>query len=272
MNRREFNRAALSSLAAALVPSWVVKATPPKAIDLSEFCAAEAGFKYDMTAPFVQMDAVDDKIGRKSWQQAAQLPGSHLEPFRFATDGRVCVRVPANDIILPDSGMTKLPPANTLPWRHNWPIDGKWLKWPRANYLLAADSCCPACDGTGCTSRKPQPCCRKCEGQGEYWTGGFYSGTWVNCTACDGRGILIKNPCPHCKGNAIGNFPSVQRIESGYVECDLHRRIDTLPEVEYFVSQRAEDGAVRFRFHGGHGLVMPLDVKTTEKRLVKARQ
>ncbi len=264
MNRRDALKTMLSAAGSALVPSWLIPdARPSHGLDLTPFCAPEWWPRqYRMDLPFVQNGVVDDPNG---------VVRAHFELFRYATNGHVCVRVPIHPGAVIDREEIKLPPVLNLPWTHDWPYKGKWLAWPRANYLLACDSDCMACDGTGNQSGEPGLECDECGGFG--WViVGEYETSQVKCRGCHGRGVLLSpddEPCHACKGNAIGVFPTIQRLATGYVCAGYHAKLATLPDVEYFVPDRAAkgDAPIKVRFHGGQGLLMPMDGKAVERRL-----
>jgi len=273
-SRRGFLKAVGASAASLLVPSWIIpERRPSYSIDLSAFCHNkpwQCG-KYDMHVPFVQMGVVDDAVGCKSWQKRLGLPGSHFEPFRYATDDRVCVRVPINTGDLIDKEKKDLPPVGTLGWTHTWNYRGRWVRWPRAAYLDAADTECLRCCGTGDLAGCPLEC-DDCGGTGHEWVGSEYDISHpIRCRACKGKGCFVKEECPKCKGNAIGIFPGIQRLEQCYIDCDYHRKISCLSGVEYFVPENpVSEKPIRFRFDGGVGLLMPLDQKRAEERIAQA--
>src|SRR5580658_7213716 len=98
MNRRDFLKTSLSGGLASLVPSWLV--TAKRKIDLRPFCSNSSiighNFKrYDARHPFVQ-------------EGAGEL-------FRYATDGKICVRVDAEHGDQ-EGDKLNLPPAINLRW------------------------------------------------------------------------------------------------------------------------------------------------------------
>ncbi len=272
MNRRNFLRLSASAAVGSLIPSWLIPdKRPSHGVDLSAFCWDRPWEKqFEMRVPFVQQGVVDDAIGRKPWQQKLGLPGSHCELFRYATDGSVCVRVPIHPGDVIDREEAKLPPAYSLNWTHDWQHRGRWLEWPRGDYMLAADSECPRCYGTGDLSGVGQEC-ERCGGTGDEWVGASYDISHpVQCRACGGRGSFIMTPCPDCNGEPIGIYPSIQRLEGSYSAAEYHRKIEVLPGVEYFVPE-SDPGThpLTFRFAGGVGLLATLDSERARERLRK---
>lgn len=275
-NRRGFLKTALAGLASALVPSWLItEKRPSYSLDLSAFCDRRPWLhpRYSIGQPFVQQGIVDDEIGPKPWQQKLGLPGSHWELFRYATDGRVCVRVPIHPGDVFDSEKIDLPPAYSLAWTHEWPKRGKWFAWPQANYLLAADSDCPRCFGTGDMSGLPEEC-EVCDGTGHEWVGSSYDLCRpIECRTCGGLGSHIETRCPDCHGKPIGTYPSIQRLPTGYIASEYHAKVASLPGVEYFVPATDDEigeRPVQFRFTGGHGLLMRLNIERAEARMKEA--
>ncbi len=274
MNRRNFLTTAASAVATALVPSWIIpEKRPSHGIDLSAFCHnGPWEEKYAMRVPFVQDGVIEDKIGRKPWQQKLGLPGSLMEPFRYAGNCSCFVRVPIHPGDVIGREQVNLPPVLQLNWTHDWPYRGRWLPWPKANYLLAADSYCLRCFGTGDIGGIPQEC-EECGGTGHEWVGsGYEPSRPIQCRSCGGLGHHVNEPCPDFKGKPIGVFPDVQRLADCYVAADYHHKITALPGAEYFVPESGteEKRPIKFRFHGGHGLLMALNAERTEERLTEA--
>lgn len=122
MNRRGFLKTAGAALGAAigasLVPSWLFQARPQ--INLQAFCK-DYSTDIVMDRPFTQ------------------FLGEH--PFRFGTDSRICVSVPGAELDM-KSEEKRLPPVDRLFWRHDTLT--QWRPWPKADYLLADKSPCPA--------------------------------------------------------------------------------------------------------------------------------
>ena len=274
MNRRDCLKSMLAAAGSALVPSWLVPGRPSHGIDLSAFCSpAWIERKYQMKVPFVQQGIVDVPIPDDMTRYRAG-DGVRWEYFRYATDARVCVRVPINTGDLIDREKTDLPPACSLGWTHDLPYRGKWVPWPKANYILAASSDCPACQGTGDASGDPQDECETCYGTGHEWVGGAYDMSHpITCRTCKGLGFVPTALCGNCEGHAIGTFPAIQRLPTHYIDARYHGKIARLPGAEYFIPERPAEviTPIKIRFAGGQGLLMPLEPKPTEERIRGAK-
>lgn len=155
--------------------------------------------------------------------------------WRYATDGRVCVRVLAD-------GEPNEPPLlkRALPSVAQMfsAVDGEWLIWPAI------------------------PPCNLCHGK---------SAALVNCSNCRGSGRCecADCGCQHECAECDGDGQSEQTCEchsdesrdilcgAAWVRGYLAERIGALPHVSY-LPQTDSGKPVRFRFDGGDGLVMPL--------------
>lgn len=226
MNRRQF---IATAALATLVPTWLQRR--PMLIDLKAFCRTPAWYtKYDMTSPFIQ------------------IAGD--QPFSFATDGSVCVRVATTE--RPDGEPeSKRPPANNLIWPDRQ--SAGWKPWPRENHELAYGTTCPACDGDpykcpSCHSKTP---CYEdsCEHLLEKWSS--------------------KLVCQTCKGAGDGVFPAVQRVGGLFIEKRYDGLIRSqLAGVEYKTHPNATpQDILMLRFQGGEGLLMSLEPKKTLERM-----
>jgi hypothetical protein len=222
------------------------------------------------TSPFAQFGVVDDKVGSKPWQQRLNLPGSHFEPFRYATDGSICVRVPINTGDLIDREQRSLPPAYSLDWTHDWPRRGRWLPWPKAAYLDGSDTDCPVCYGTGCREGCGKDC-EQCDGTGHLWYGnGWDLSVPRDCPACAGKGVIITDECPACEGKPIARRPAFQTIGTLFVDCEKDRKMrSVLGDIEYFLPEGGlPDGkAIKFRAGPARGLLMPILTERAIRRI-----
>ncbi len=250
ITRRTLLKSALAATASALVPSWMAREAK-RAIDLSVFCGQIPGERYVMGKPFIQESNLE------------------LESFhRYGTNARICVRVPAHESDRHPLGVVKLPPA----WRLDWTHDERrvWRPWPRADYRLASGSRCPQCEGRGVMHIDGE--CQTCQGVGTYFPEGFSRLTGHPCETCLGCGNAGPQ-CPTCKGNAIAVFPGLLPVGNWHVEAWLDRKMRTLGPVEYCsVLGRGSKtihncNPILFRFHGGEGLIMPVDRETALARL-----
>ena len=230
MNRRSFLKTTTATAIAALVPTWIPKPKPLPRIDLGPFCYPEQHYgRYDMAKPFVQ--------------GAVESAGL----FRYATDARVCVRVPATKDEIADADQSEAPPASRL----HWPTAdvAGWKPWPAANYLDWDEADCPDCEGKG--GENPQPC-DQCEGDG--YTFGR------DCKACCGLGETGRD-CKTCKGRGMGRFPGLLKLGGLVIDRKYDQRIRrNLTNLEYRPSAD-ELKPIQFCFAGGTGLVMGVNVR-----------
>lgn len=255
MNRRDFLASVGSLAVAALVPTWL-KAQPAQ-INLQAFCHPEADASRfgNMNTPFVQGEAVLHK---------------------YATDGKVCVRVAAPEEY-PLAEAVKRPPASGLKWAHD-DLRG-WKPWPRQDWIEAADADCLTCEGYGALDRRE---CETCEGYGQVVAGSNVSGRFYakQCNKCKGRGKFGRD-CPDCVGrgkNPIDVYPAYQQIGDQFIAVKYDRLLrKELGAMEYArVGMVCKDkggdlmSLVAIRFNGGLGLLCPLDKKRAEENIRKA--
>lgn len=227
MNRRSFLAVAGSAI---LLPTWLKFKPPP--IDLKAFCRHEIeGSQYDMTEPFVQV--------------------AERDPFAFATDGRILVRVPSNEYPKGDPDRRQ-PPATRIALEER--DSPGWKPWPTQNLVTADDSDCPACHW------KPTKCriCGKPFG-GEMDELCVHIMNDYEANAVD---------CPVCSGLGYGRFPGLQKIGKVWT-CS---RYDTLaraklPGLEYKTGLHVGYECVFMRFQGGEGVLMGIDPDGAAKRI-----
>lgn len=171
-------------------------------------------------SPFCDPDAQRFAI-QKPWTK---------DGVRYATDGRVAVRldVPGQPDEMPEGRVPNV--DSVMP-----PVDGEWLPWPEVEP-------CEACGG----EEKIE--CRKCGGDGQ--CEGCSCGTCHECGRCDGTG---ESDCDKCFGP--GSFPAM----FGDAELSRHYAfiVSKLPGVSY-LPPIDSGSAVRFKFDGGDGAVMPM--------------
>lgn len=179
------------------------------AIDLTPFCDPDTSSRYALDQPWV------------------------VDGWRYATDGKVLVRVPA-------TGEPDTPPhpeGKRRPGKVHEivpPVDGKWLPWPE---IASCEKCegslkieCESCCGDGqCENCKCGQChnCGKCDGIGK-----------VDCDLCDTNSSFK----PHF-GDAI------LALKYAYL-------ISNLPNVVYLPAKH--EAAIRFKFDGGEGAAMSM--------------
>jgi hypothetical protein len=171
--------------------------------------------------------------------------GSRLaidEPFiqdgwQYATNGIIAVRIPAAE------GEPDTPPNEKQRRRPRMkdvftPIvaaDDKWTAWPHVDP-------CSTCTATGlvlCEECNGEGQCNQCKCKSEH-----------ECGFCDGEG---KVECDLCCANGS--------LEHRFGNAELARKlaylVSQLPNVQY-VPQPEAEGAVRFKFDGGEGIVCSL--------------
>lgn len=225
-----------SALATALVP--FVRPAPRPRIDLMQFCGRPDQLpRYDVTLP--------------------HMLGGHT----FATDTKVCVRVAADPLdAVQNEG--RPPPFHSLPWRHD-DLRG-WRTLPAPRPLLADDSNCPACEGTGNRGGVPDAKCDECGGCGAIGGRG--------CNECHrtGRRRPGTEACLACGGKAVGVFPSVVEVGGQFYAVELYEKVARLGG-EYVTGPKvagSPHGVMMFRFDGGEGMLMPIRGDFVRPRLV----
>lgn len=194
--------------------------TATNTIDLTKFCG-KASSAYPFAEPFV------------------------AGGWRYATDGRICVRVPAAGE--PDSDKVVKhveqsfahPRDNAIPWPTNGAVYG--------------DGECWSCDGTGYTERTN---CKKCDGRGETFCD--HCGRDGDCEECGGKGYSVMDKaCRTCKGKGFCEQIKYRMVGEFAVRGDFDALIRSLPDVRW-AGNRTEANSVHFVFAGGEGVVMRL--------------
>lgn len=260
LNRRSFLRTTSTLAGAALVPTWLPSLPPlpvnkPNAIDLAAFCDDEVDGLYQMNKPFIQFPEV-----------GLDLP----KPFIYATDSRICVRLPTRQL-LNDEPDARLPPAWKIGWTHD-ACERVWRPWPKARYIDADGSYCFDCDGKG---HLPAVSCPECGGHGAKpeigWHEMMHDGVWPPCLNCMGTGYAGPK-CSTCDGQGEGRLPGLQKLGNVFVAAEYHRKVaDKLPGAEYsFDFTRLPHGifgVVMLRFDGGQGLLMPVTDNCAAERI-----
>lgn len=243
MNRREFAKV-FSAIAAGFTVNGLLISGRDRLIDLNWFCGEYATRRFNITKPF------------------------HQSNFWFATDARICLRVGScfNDTVdAPD----KLPNAAGLAWNQLNSCEF-WKPWPKVERFLnpndAGDknTSCFYCGGYGVIAPPNQvPECPDCETEGRIYVDEYGSGS--KCLRCDGVGFIAGNlpKCDRCNGRGYieGLVPNVQTVGRSVISSwhdNLVRRLDC---VEFLDVERDRLDPVGFRFNGGFGLLMPVDIK-----------
>ncbi len=243
-------RSALGSLAAALLcPATFVLPARRKTIDLMQFCDFQEHRKYDMRLPY------------------------ELDDWTYATDSKICVRVrPATGDVA--QRKDKMPPFSQLSWNHD-KLRIPWRTMPRLDAIEARDSDCTTCRGYGHVPyTQPAKDCEKCDGLGREWLGnGWDLSVPVTCRACNGKGYhrpADAVECPQCHGKAIGVFPSIVELDGRYFDAGLYAKAQALGGefVHDNWNGMASYPLLKFRFDGGHGMLIGLDPESARKRIV----
>jgi hypothetical protein len=240
-------RDALKIMGAALA-SFVLPAPRPR-IDLASFCARLEHRKYDLRLPYEVAD------------------------WTYASDGYACVRVrpESGDVVQRRGG---IPPFEGLSWNHDR-LRG-WRELPRLQPLLATDSTCYACEGTGYEGCAVGSECPACEGIGLQWVGSnYHTSRERNCPACGGSGFVPPPGvpvCAACGGKASGTFPSVVCLDGRYFAADLYDKARRLGAEFVHDNWNAMPSypLLKFRFSGGDGLLVGADTVGIERRLVES--
>lgn len=238
LTRREALKVMAGALAAFVLPA------PRRHINLLEFCSRNELGKYDLRLPYEM--------------------GAHT----YASDAGICVRVaPQSGDVIQHRG--KIPPFEGLSWNHDR-IRG-WRELPKLEPLLAKDSDCPACDGSGYVGGVIGTDCERCDGMGREWFGAdYYSTRPITCRTCKGKGHYAPcEECPACKGKAIGVFPTVVKLDGRYFDAKRYEKARALG-AEYVNDNwhaMQSHPLMKFAWAGGLGLLMGMSA-VVEGRLV----
>lgn len=193
--------------------------TTETAIGLRKFCEREPNTRYAINDP---------------WNAGG---------FTYATDCRVCIRVPTAEPDTPRGERKFVPAADVVN-----PIDrvSKWHPWPAVER-------CEACNGDGGKVIPAGPC-GECNGRGFEICEECGSDDKIICGRCDGAKTLPERfeRCEACVYERIGGFGGRQ-IARHYASL-----IGTLPNVCWGGAKDGPEEPLFFRFDGGEGVVMPL--------------
>jgi len=169
--------------------------------------------------------------------------------FTYATDGLICIRVPA----LPEVTRSDGPNAPKMFARMD-PLSEENAV-PLASITIPDPIPCVTCDG----GRIKEFPCDECDGSGTviYHARRRRSlGEWpIDCPACEGSPT---SRCPDCDGEGISD--EEQRVPIGEVDFQaaLLRRLLLLPNVRITPDY---PGPGRVLFDGGDGAIMPMRKK-----------
>ncbi len=177
-------------------------------IDLSKFCDPDSS-RYSIQTPFVQAG------------------------FRYSTDGRVLVEVPAPGE--PDSCEPDKRYPQCAPLLNGFELVKEFHPLPDAPD-------CNDCHGSGYSD------CKDCGGRGEHECS---CGHEHECQSCDDG----KQIC-----GCFATFPP-HDVATHYTEL-----LRTLPNCEWGCPPKNKRGVIFLRFDGGRGAIMPLDPKRMKGR------
>lgn len=193
------------------------------------------------------MDIKELKSFCDSDRHAMKQPFS-IGNYTYATDGHICIRVKRLNEINENEYAPN--PNKILVWDHN-KIE-KWFDLPK--YNLDDFSYCSACQGTGKATE-----CEECEGAGEIECESCSHKS--DCNSCDGSGGYPggDNICYSCKGT---------KKDTKYKGVEWRGK-ETLIAIKYLImlgdlkeckisDKGVHSDAIRFKFDGGEGLLMPL--------------
>jgi len=191
-------------------------------IDLKPFCARPITYsKYSLEEPF----AVD------GWE--------------YATDGKICVRIPTRKPSTVAGDQRKLPDVSLLEWK----TIAKVKEWKP---ILAVGKTMKADDPLDCTDcRDKLVTCPDCRSR-------------VGCHRCRWSGVIGPR-CTTCKSKRRAAGMPVRKIGKCLFDMYFIRKMRELSECEVPLWEKV-DIAMPFRFQGGEGFVMPLsgDIKCSE--------
>ena len=173
----------------------------------------------------------------------------NFKGFRYATDGRIAVRVPTDE---PDSDDLSKQPANGDVTSAFPPIGDLLGQWSDATPIMR-ECCCIECEGEREVGGDK---CPGCDGDGEVRC----PTCWRNhdCDECGGHGKINRKRCPRCQGKMVGAFEQAvaYRFQTGHaIAAKYYESIARLPNARYG-KKSLLDMPLRFTFDGGDGVVM----------------
>lgn len=192
------------------------------AIDLSAWCEHDTeGSRFAMGQPFV------------------------FDGWRYATDGRRAIRVPA-----PGEPNTvaegRIPRANTAFEGFPETLD----ELPEAPLTTRGVRDCPACDGDGHATREP---CGQCKGKAECRCG---CGDEHDCHVCRGTGTIGYGRCGTCKGEKRFEQPNLVELGGTTIDARFFEVVKALPgPIRFAVVGEGLGRLVAFAFDGGQAVV-----------------
>ncbi|MEO1616494.1 MAG: hypothetical protein AAFV88_11630 [Planctomycetota bacterium] len=191
------------------------------------------------------------------------------EPFvesgnASASDGRVGVRV-FDTMGLADTGKPLSIPPLDRTFKQLWKPNSKWTPAPKPDFQ-GSEFGCPRCQGYGYLGTLTD--CDKCFS----FEPDEFGNESANCTHCV-DGLIGRQVCPDCKGKPDERRSGYQQItDELQVAESYYRKILQLPDMEINHStgyerpphSRAVGHVLLFRFQGGEGMLMGLDLKRSK--------
>lgn len=191
-------------------------------------------------------------------------PWSH-EEFTYATNGHILIRVPRRDDVTENKIAPKVWAGDIAECFKREPVE--WVPVPEVDYDGEE---CEVCGGTGTAFL-----CPECEGKGGVWPKTKYSTYELQeCATCRGIGQIsqqnwdhfvkchkfkgeeIKDTCGECDGTGIERTKDSKVVNGARINERYLWMIGELPGAQLGTFE--PEAAVRFRFDGGDGLVMPM--------------
>ena len=243
MNRRECLKGIAVGLASFILPA------PRPRIDLAEFCATKTLGQYDLRLPY------------------------EVNGHTFACDSHICVRV-APSVADEVQSRGPVPPFHRLPWDHD-ELRG-WRSLPKLEPIMAANSVCPECNGTGYERGAVIVDCNVCDGTGTEWIGSVWDiSRPQRCRGCKGSGNRSNGPeCATCGGQGDGVFPSLVELHGQYLNARLYAKAQRLGG-EFVMEHWPMDtdlSILKFSFDGGDGMLMGIDRGCALRAIEMARR
>jgi hypothetical protein len=188
------------------------------------------------------------------------------EGFVYATNQQIAVRIPDAGYGFPTfgQGYKSIDPTlgekfKTL-FMHDESAPGLWHD---PAYVSLFSTNCKVCQGTG---KQYKHRCTHCDGEGEIIVGKHS----YECKGCDGDGETytstphhdsVECDCRKCLGS--GKMEYLVPIGATHIQRKYFQLIKALPNSRIFVSDHEGNDpyqidAIRFKFDGGLGIVMPL--------------
>jgi len=168
--------------------------------------------------------------------------------WRYATDGRVCARVPAPGE--PDTE-GKHPDAFAIFVSVDLSkcVD-PWSPGP----AMRKEMDCEQCEGEGLIGRER---CEECGGRGDVECS--ECGQDTECDECDGEGFFGDGEkCPECDGKRRTVQEFARPFGPAFIAVKYERLVSGLPGVRCITPTEATK-PIFFVFDGGQGAVMPLN-------------